>query len=91
MKSPPISPDVQDMAPSSEALTAYDEEHVVTYLRMIDAHSDGADWREVTRIVLRIDPDREPERADRAYRSHLARAVWMAEGGWRLLLRGDST
>jgi hypothetical protein len=31
-----------------------------------------ADWREVARIVLHIDPDREPVRARRAFESHLA-------------------
>ena len=86
-----INPDVDDLAPTGAALTDYDEGHMVTYLRMIDAHADGADWREVTRIVLDIDPDREPERAHRAYESHLKRAVWMVEGGWRLLLRGGVT
>jgi hypothetical protein len=27
----------------------------------------GADWREVARIVLHIDPNRDPDRAKRAY------------------------
>jgi hypothetical protein len=88
MRSPPINPDVDDLAPTDAVLTVYDEEHMVTYLRMIDARADGADWREVTRIVLHIDPDHEPDRARRAYESHMARAVWMVKGGWRLLLRG---
>ncbi|MGA7811309.1 hypothetical protein [Bradyrhizobium sp.] len=41
----------------------YDEEHVVTYLRVLDVSAEGAAWREVARIVLHIDPDREPYRA----------------------------
>jgi hypothetical protein len=36
--------------------------------------AEGADWREVVRIVLHIDPDREPDRARQAFNSHLARA-----------------
>jgi hypothetical protein len=60
---------------------------MITYLRMLDADKEGADWREVTQIVLRIDPDREPERATRAYETHLARAKWMTHTGYRLLLR----
>lgn len=51
---PPIDPDVADLAPSDPALTRYDEEHLVTYLRMLDANVDGADRREVLRIVLHI-------------------------------------
>jgi hypothetical protein len=33
------------------ALTEYDEEHVITYRRMLDANADGADWRKVSRIL----------------------------------------
>ena len=43
MKQPPLDPDVADTAPSSAALTVYDEEHIVTYLRMLDANAVGAD------------------------------------------------
>jgi hypothetical protein len=56
-------------------------------MRMLDADADGADWREVARIVLHIDPDREPDRARRAFESHLARARWAAREGYRHLLR----
>jgi hypothetical protein len=61
--------------------------HGITYLRMLDADAEGADWREVTQIVLRIDPEHEPDRARQAYESHLARARWMTEIGYKLLLR----
>ena len=87
MPSPPLDPDVDDLAPSDEALTAYDDEHLITYLRMLDAEADHADWREVAQIVLHIDAVREPERARRAYDSHLARAKWMSTKGYRHLLR----
>ena len=52
MQKPPLGPDVADTAPSDSALTVYDEEHVITYLRLLDADAQGADWREVTRVVL---------------------------------------
>jgi hypothetical protein len=42
-------------------------------------------WEEVCRIVLRIDPACEPDRAHRAYDTHMARARWMVS--WRHLLR----
>jgi len=48
--------------------------------------NDGADWTDVARIVLHLDPDREPERARRAWETHLARARWMTEHGYRHLL-----
>jgi len=31
-------------------LTVYDEQHAVTYVRMLDAEAEGADWREVSRM-----------------------------------------
>jgi hypothetical protein len=68
-------------------VTPYDNEHVVTYLRMLDAEAEGADWREVAKIVLHIDPLREPERARRAFDSHLLRAKWMTKEGYKLILR----
>ncbi|WP_082905421.1 DNA -binding domain-containing protein [Bradyrhizobium centrolobii] len=88
MKKPASDPDVADVAPSESVLTTYDEQHLVTYWRLLDAEADGADWKEVARIVLHIDPNREPERARAAFDSHLARAKWMAEHGYRHLLRG---
>jgi hypothetical protein len=90
MKKPPLDPDVADAAPADTLLTAYDEEHVITYLRLLDADAAKADWREVARIVLHIDPDQELERARRAFDSHLARAKWMTEHGYRHLLRNPT-
>ena len=84
---PPLSPEVADLAPDEPRLTPYDEQHAVTYARLLDAEADNADWREVARIVLRIDPDLEPDRARRAFDSHLARAKWAARHGYRQLLR----
>jgi len=43
-------------------------------MRLLDANAEGADWREVVRIALRTDPDREPYRARQAFESHLTRA-----------------
>lgn len=88
MPSPPLDPNVADMAPDDPVLTVYDEEHVVTYLRLLDAEADNADWREAARLILHIDAVREPERARRAFDTHLARAKWMADQGYRHLLHG---
>jgi len=87
---PPLDPDVADTAPSVSVLTAYDQEHIVTYLRLLDADAEGADWRDVARIVLHLDPDHESDRARRGFETHLARARWMTEHGYRQLLRGDA-
>ena len=90
MQTPPLDPPVADMAPTDRVLTGYDEQHVVTYLRLLDAEKDGADWQEVAKLVLHIDPATEPARARRAWETHLARARWMTESGYRHLLRGGA-
>ena len=85
------APDAADTAPSDSVLTAYDEEHAITYLRLLDADAEGADWREVARVVLHLDPQHESDRAGRAFESHLTRAKWMTEHGYRHLLRGGAS
>ncbi len=86
---PPLDPKVEDLAPDELTLTPYDEQHAVTYVRLLDAEKANADWQEVARIVLHIDPAAEPTRARSAYESHLARAKWVARHGYReLLARG---
>ncbi|MCA6116911.1 DUF2285 domain-containing protein [Bradyrhizobium sp. WSM 1738] len=87
MREMPLNPNVIDTAPADDILTPYDQEHAITYLRMLDADAEGADWREVTEIVLHIDPEREPIRARQAYETHLARAKWMSNCGYKLLLK----
>ena len=89
METPPLDPNIADVAPAGPALTVYDEEHLITYMRVLDADQQGADWREVYRIVLRVDPDREAERARRAFERHLLRARWLTEHGYRDLLRNS--
>jgi hypothetical protein len=87
MLMPPLDPEVANLAPDDPILTVYDERHAITYVRMLDADAEDADWREVSLIVLHIDPEREPERARRAFESHLARAKWVSSIGYRQLLR----
>ena len=86
----PLAPPVADSAPTDAVLTGYDEQHKIIYLRLLDADAANADWREVAKIVLQIDPDKEPERARRAWETHLARARWMTEHGYKFLLQGGA-
>lgn len=83
----PSDPKIADSAPNAPQLTSYDEQHAVTYMRLLDAEADNADWREVARIVLGIDPTLHPDRARRTFESHLARAKWAARHGFRHLLQ----
>jgi len=75
------APAIAETAPTSPVLTGYDRSHLITYLRLLDADEDGADWREVARIVLDLDPDRDEGRAWLTFSTHLQRARWMTENG----------
>ncbi len=81
-----LDPDVEDEAPSGPTITPYDEQHYVTYMRLLDANRDKADWAEAARIVLHRDPVNEEARTRRCWDSHLARAQWLSKGGYRRIL-----
>jgi hypothetical protein len=81
------TPAFLDQPPQSSDLTDYDRQHLALYVRMLDADEDGAEWTEVVRVLFGLDPDRDPERARRVHDTHLARARWMTEHGYRDLLR----
>ena len=74
---PGVGRELADVAPVGPLITAYDEDHIDTYLRVLNAAQDGADWRGISRIVLHVDPDQDAERARLVFDSHLARAKWM--------------
>lgn len=75
-----------DRAPEQAQLTAYDERHLADYLCLLDADEEGTDWREAAARILGIDVAAEPQRAKAMHDSHLARARWMTEFGYALLL-----
>jgi hypothetical protein len=83
----PLFPPTAAEAPTGETLTDYDREHLIVYLRLLDAAADHADWREVARLVLGLDPDQDSPGAERAFESHLDRARWMARSGYLHLLQ----
>jgi Uncharacterized conserved protein (DUF2285) len=75
-----------DEPPESAVLTEYDKAHTTLYLRLLDAEVDGADWQEVVSVLFDLDPADDPERARHVHDTHLARARWMTEHGYRQLL-----
>jgi hypothetical protein len=82
MKIPPFD----DEPPQTDRVGPYDERHLVTYLTLLDAAEAGANWREVAEVVFGLDVERDADRAKRVHDSHLARARWMTETGYRHLL-----
>ena len=80
---------VADEAPWSEGINAYDEPQFRLYLRLLDAVAAKASNIEICKILFGIDAEREPARAQKCLESHLRRARWMTEHGYRELLRRD--
>ena len=77
---------LKDQPPLSSEVTEYDEQNLGTYIRLLDADVEGADWREAVVVIFGINPDLEPDRARLVHTTHLARARWMTEFGYRHLL-----
>lgn len=86
MTQPPDRP-IADAPPADDHVTLYDRDHFKLYMRLLDAHAAGAPLSEVARILFCIDADAEPERARHVHDSHLDRARWMTEQGYRDLLQ----
>ena len=80
------TPSFEDRPPQLDRVSPYDERHLASYIRLLDAEAEGADWRQAVAIIFGLDPDKEPERAKIVHDSHLARARWMTEKGYRHLL-----
>jgi hypothetical protein len=75
-----------DRAPACAQLTSYDEGHLASYLLLLDAEANGADWQDAAAAVFEIDVAAEPDRARTMHETHLARARWMTEVGYAHLL-----
>jgi hypothetical protein len=86
----PIDPDVADEAPNAAVLTGYDEEHGITYLRLLDAEAEGATgvrWRALCCISTR---DVNPSVRGAPGRATCHASNGMVERGYRHLLRGGA-
>ena len=79
------SPEIplRDTPPAADAPTDYDWAHRVCYLRLLDADAEGADWRDVARTVMKLDPETDPDAARASWERHLNRARWMSTHGYR--------
>ncbi|MDE2184660.1 MAG: hypothetical protein KGJ78_16695 [Alphaproteobacteria bacterium] len=75
---------VADEVPWSDHVTEYDRAHFILYLRLLDGVILGASDDELCRAILDIDP--RSVLAKKTLTSHLSRARWMAETGYRDLL-----
>ncbi len=75
---------LQSLAPVDENITPYDREHFKLYLRLLDAEKQGVDWRTVASDIMGL--SLEDVYAETCWHSHLQRARWISESGYRHLL-----
>ncbi|MGY3403987.1 hypothetical protein ACVWZV_000100 [Bradyrhizobium sp. GM5.1] len=77
MRKPPLDPDVADAAPTDQILTVYDEQHLVTYMRLLQAESEkgltGQKWLGSCCIWIRS--------ANGVVRAAHTRVTWRALSG----------
>lgn len=51
---PELDPDVADDVPWSDNITPYDDQHTITYFRLLGADVAGSDWQEVARSCYTV-------------------------------------
>ena len=71
------------LAPTDDVVTDYDRAHFPQYVRLLDARIQGVSPDDMCRLILEIDPGTEAARA--TLKSHLDRAAWMSNVGYRQL------
>ncbi len=81
----------QKYPPVSDKLTSYDERHLVTYLRLLDADAEGVTWQEAAKIVFGTELAADGIASKTMFDRHLARAKWMSEAGFAHLLSNQDT
>ncbi len=80
-------PDTQNLkpkAPSSDNITSYDREHFKLYLRLLDAEEDDVHWKVVAEKIMGLKLGGPSTKS--CWQSHLQRAKWMSNSGYRQLL-----
>ncbi|NGM49383.1 DUF2285 domain-containing protein [Caulobacter sp. 602-2] len=78
--------DIAGEVVGSDDLTDYDLAHLTTYLRLLDAEEEGADWKDAARTILGLRPQEDEAGSRRCWETHLGRARWMTHTGYKLLL-----
>lgn len=81
------TPPVTSQAPTANHVTAYDEAHVVLYLRLLDALAAGATEADICKDLLGLRGGPEDAHSRAILESHIVRARWMTEHGYRAFLK----
>jgi len=75
---------LQSLAPVDDTITPYDRAQFKLYLQLLDAEKQSVDWRTAASDIMSLDPEEASART--CWQSHLKRAKWMSESGYRQLL-----
>ncbi len=75
-------------APKVRRITSYDEAHFVTYLRLLDAQAHSAAESAMIAIIRDVAPTMTRDDARLSLQSHLTRALWLSDAGYRDRLGG---
>jgi len=76
--------ELQSLTPVDDNITPYDRAHFKLYLQLLDAEEQGVDWRTVASDIMNL--ELEDTSTKPCWQSHLERAKWMRESGYRQLL-----
>jgi hypothetical protein len=74
---------LKSLAPSSDAVTQYDRDHLQEYVKLLDAVARGMNDDEMCGCILKIDPSYDRSQAHQTLESHIRRAQWMTKTGFR--------
>ena len=87
----PIRPQVVAYPPPEDVPVLTDRDHAYAsiYVQLLDAKAAGADWQTVSRHVLKLDPNVNVETAKVNFDQFHARAIWMTQVGYKLLLKSE--
>jgi hypothetical protein len=79
-------PEVAALAPSCNAITLYDQSHLITYARLLSDERAGIGWAESAQTILRCHVEKDVDSANACWRSHLDRAQWLISDGLQHLI-----
>lgn len=79
-----------EVPPDAATLTDVDRLYATLYIRLLDADAVGVDWKTASRQILNLDPTDNDEHAKSVFDRFLARAKWMTQVGYALLLKTDT-
>jgi hypothetical protein len=79
-----LQPD--DLAPAGDVITDVDRERAGLYLALLDSALEGLDWRALGMRHFRWAGGTDEAHVRDVVESHLRRAIWMRDVGYRGLL-----